>query len=351
MQLLSFAALAAIAGVSYGHMAMIKPCPFFSPNCETQPPALPAGASYDYNIKNPIAPDGPLMKTNLVWPAPVETWTAGEDVTIKFQKDGAAHGGGHLAISISFDGGKTSVMVFQRLRYAFFNGPSSSNTPEVLEYTFKLPADVPSCDNVVVSQTWVNAIGNREWYRDDSLVSIKGSTSATSFTGPQMVIANHNGYPTIPEFNGNYDTGVDLYENAPIITIYANGGSSTGSSPSAAAPDYSSAVTSSAAAPDYSTAAPPVAHTPAPSPTAEAGKQGSAAPSPASPAPVSSAPVSSAPVPVPTGSACTHGAMRCASGNGGFQQCVWGVWSAVTSCAAGTVCQQSSADAIICNWP
>ncbi|KAJ2467102.1 hypothetical protein GGI02_004149, partial [Coemansia sp. RSA 2322] len=60
-------------------------------------------------------------------------------------------------------------------------------------------------------------MGNREFYQNCADVSITGS-SAGSFSGKEMVIANHNGYPTIPEFAGNYDTGLDLYRNAKNIT-------------------------------------------------------------------------------------------------------------------------------------
>ncbi|KAJ2366945.1 hypothetical protein H4S02_002099 [Coemansia sp. RSA 2611] len=227
MLLLKFAAL---AGVSYGHIALTKPCPAFSPFCETKP-ALPPGASYDYDIKSPIPYDGPLTKTDRLWPEPVETWTAGEDVTIKFMSQSASHGGGSLAIGLGFTSGGPSVMIFQRLRHAFFNGPSSSNTAEVLEYTFKLPADVPSCDNAVISMVFFNRLGVREMYHLTSNVKITSNSGTTSFTGPQMVIANHAGYPTIPE-SDDYDiaTGVSLFENAPNITISMNGGYSAGGS-------------------------------------------------------------------------------------------------------------------------
>ncbi|KAJ2321362.1 hypothetical protein H4R23_000617, partial [Coemansia sp. Cherry 401B] len=185
-------------------MALIDPCPRFSPNCTTKC-QLPDGVNYDYNIKSPIPYDGPLTKTDTPWPKPVATWTAGEDVTIKFDPSGASHGGGSLALGASYDGGKTSVMVFQRLRYAFHSGPSSSNPPEITEYTFKLPADLPSSDSAVFSLVWYNRLGQREYYRNDLDIKIVGSSSK-SYTGPELVIANHAGYPTIPE-SDDYDIG------------------------------------------------------------------------------------------------------------------------------------------------
>ncbi|KAJ2555139.1 hypothetical protein EV175_002353 [Coemansia sp. RSA 1933] len=178
---------------------MIDPCPRFGAKCINQPAKLPAGAQLDYNMINPIPEDGILCKYSTPWPSPVATWTAGQPITVQFLDNNAAHGGGHAQFSVSYDGGKTFAVVYEVLKYMFFNGPSSSNTPEVLSYTFTLPKDLPSSNNVVFAWSWVNAIGNREFYMNCADVAITGSSSS-SYTGKQMVIADHDGYPTIPEF-------------------------------------------------------------------------------------------------------------------------------------------------------
>ncbi|KAJ2818632.1 hypothetical protein IWW50_005749, partial [Coemansia erecta] len=221
--LFNLATVAALAGSAVAHMALSDPCPRFSSNCAKSYP-LPAGVGYDYDIKSPIPYDGSLMKSTVRWPEAAPTWTAGQPVTVKFQSGGAVHGGGHCQFSISYDNGKTSAVVHEELRYCFVNGPSSSNSAEVLEYTFTLPADLPSSDSVVFSWSWLNSIGAREFYRDDADVKIVGSSSS-SYTGKQMTVVNHSGYPSVPEFAGNYDTGIDLYENAPQITISPSGSS------------------------------------------------------------------------------------------------------------------------------
>ncbi|KAJ2609979.1 hypothetical protein H4S08_003820 [Coemansia sp. RSA 1365] len=272
--------IAALVSSVAAHMATIEPCPRFSPNCESKP-KLPADCSYDYNyIKSPIAPDSDVLcKSNSPWPEPVATWTAGQTVTVKFQPDGAAHGGGHCQFSLSYDGGKTFVVVHEELQYCFFGHASDGNTAEVLEYSFQLPANVPSSDKAVFAWTWVNAIGNREFYMNCADIAITGGSSP-SYTGKQMVIANHNGYETIPEFNGDYTTGLSLYHNSPNITVGGGGysvivpsdtGADSGSGPGYSAPE----------APVYSSDGPHVGRTAADE------------------ASVSSAPVYSAP-PVPT---------------------------------------------------
>ncbi|KAJ2846875.1 hypothetical protein IWW36_004136 [Coemansia brasiliensis] len=351
--LFKIGSIAALLGAVNAHMALTKPCPRHSPNCDVKPP-LPAGVSdYDYNeIKSPIPYDGVLCKSNIPWTAPVETWTAGQDVTYKFQTDGAAHGGGHCQFSLSYDGGKTFVVIHEELRYCFFNGPSDSNTAQVTEYTFKLPAEVPNSDNVIAAWSWVNAIGNREFYHNCADIKIQGSSSS-SYTGKQMVIANHDGYPTIREFNGNYDTGLEHYTNAKQITVTGSGSTDPAppaSSESSEQPQY----TSSAAV------APPVGHTPNPSPSDAASATAEPAPATTVPVPATSEPApvtdepapatSSAPAPVPTGTDCTHGALKCNDGNTGFHQCVWGKWSSVIGCPSKTACKQTSANAIICDW-
>ncbi|KAJ1895628.1 hypothetical protein LPJ81_004920, partial [Coemansia sp. IMI 209127] len=205
---------------------MTDPCPRFSASCVTEPPALPAGASWDYNIKNPIPEDGILCKSNTPWPSPVATWTAGQSITVQFLNNDAAHGGGHAQFSVSYDGGTTFAVVYEVLRYMFFTGPSDSNTPQVLSYSFTLPAELPNSDSVVFAWSWVNAIGNREFYMNCADVAITGSSSS-SYTGKQMVIADHDGYPTIPEFNGNYDTGISYYEDAAMVTVSPRGSSTS----------------------------------------------------------------------------------------------------------------------------
>ncbi|KAJ2400994.1 hypothetical protein GGI23_001685 [Coemansia sp. RSA 2559] len=360
-------AAALVASVS-AHMTMIDPCPRFSPWCVHEPATLPAGAQLDYSIKSPIPADGILCKSNTPWSSPVATWTAGQSVTVQFYPDGAAHGGGHTQFSVSYDGGKTFAVVYEVLKYMFFNGPSSGNTPEVLSYTFTLPKELPNSDSVVFAWSWVNAIGNREFYMNCADVAITGSSSS-SYTGKQMVIADHNGYPTIPEFNGDYTTGLSYYENAASVTVSPRGSSTSGGNGTYAA--------TPAASPSANYEAPsavtPVGHlAQAASSTVVEEVAVSSAPAAVSPtlAPVSSAPAVVEPATAAddssagsdgddvsesgsddssSSSGCTHGTMACAADGSGYQTCVWGTWSVVINCPTKTRCKPFNGS-IICDW-
>ncbi|KAJ2458310.1 hypothetical protein GGF42_002157 [Coemansia sp. RSA 2424] len=228
----SIAAAAATLVVSvFGHMEMISPCPRYSPKCATQP-ELPPGMARDYNLNSPIGGNGninqPFCKYPIPWPQVTETWTAGQPVTISFANNGASHSGGHCEFSVSFDGGKTFVVLFQELRKCFFTAPpSNGGWDSVRSYTFTLPPNLPGSSHAVFAWSWVNAIGNREFYMNCADVAIVGN--AGSYAGKAMTIANYGpAYPTIPEFMGNYETGVHLYAaNTTQVTVTGSGYSNT----------------------------------------------------------------------------------------------------------------------------
>ncbi|ORX72271.1 hypothetical protein DL89DRAFT_265874 [Linderina pennispora] len=193
---------------------------------------------------------------------------------------------------------------------------SVTNTASVMSYTFKLPEDLPSSDKAVFAWTWANASGNREFYMNCADIAIKGGKSK-SYTGKKMTVVNYPGYPAMAEFNGNYDTGIELYNNAPKVTISPGGSSSAPS--------------------DSGNDKPPKGDS-----------------KPPKDEPIPHAPKSSAPAaPAPTGSSgsgsCTHGAMACDSGNSGYKVCVYGNWNPPIPCPAGTKCKSSGGSAI-CDW-
>ncbi|KAJ1950730.1 hypothetical protein EC988_004280 [Linderina pennispora] len=234
-------------------MAMVKPCTRYTPHGENCP-SLPAGASFDYSLNSPLGMSEPLCKHTTPYDTPVETWTAGQSVTVKFDPaGGAAHGGGHCQFSLSYDGGKTFVVVHEELKYCFVGGPTTANTASVRSYTFNLPSELPSSDKAVFAWSWVNAIGNREFYMNCADVAIKGSGS--SYTGKEMTIANHDGYPTIPEFGSNYDTGLEHYKNAKQITVNGSG-SSAGQAASKAGSSSSSAAGATSSVPATTSVSP-----------------------------------------------------------------------------------------------
>ncbi|KAJ1949490.1 hypothetical protein FBU59_001121 [Linderina macrospora] len=293
----------------------------------------------------------PLCRHTTPFATPSATWTAGQSVTVKFNPSIAAHSGGHCEFSISYDNGNTFAVIHQELRYCFLGSKPSglTNTASVLTYTFNLPANLPSSDKAVFSWTWINASGNRELYMNCADVAIKGGSSS-SYTGKQMTLANYPGYPTIPEFNGNYDTGIDVYSSAKNITISpaggssgSNNGSNGGGTPATTTTAASYSTTGSATA----TASTPIGHTPSIS-----------TPAYSSAAPVSSAPATN-PKPTQTanasqggnngGGSCTEGAMQCSANKSGFQYCIGGQWSQTYTCGSGTVCK-GEGSSVYCGW-
>ncbi|KAI8318882.1 hypothetical protein GQ54DRAFT_299788 [Martensiomyces pterosporus] len=353
--------VAALIATVSAHMDMISPCPRYSNHGENCP-ALPAGASINYSMSSPLGASEPLCKFTTPYATPSATWSAGQSITVKFAPGGAAHGGGHCQFSLSYDNGKTFVVVHEELEHCFFSGPGNGNAADVRQYTFNLPANLPGSDKAVFAWTWTNAVGNREFYMNCADVAIKGSSG--SYTGKEMTIANHDGYPTIPEFGGNPKTGLDIYAKAKQITVTGSGGSSGGPPPVPHAPSSSAAAPAptTKAAPAHTTKAAPAPTTDAPAPATDAPAPTTDAPAPdtGAPAPVTTAapaPETPAPAPAPattdapapgnsSGGSCVSGAMQC-SGTG-YQVCLFGKWSDKLACGPGTACK-STGSSILCD--
>ncbi|KAJ2486911.1 hypothetical protein IWW37_005445 [Coemansia sp. RSA 2050] len=339
---ISTIAAALVASVS-AHMSMVEPCTRYTahnPKC----PALPAGKAFDYNLKDPLGYTEPLCKHTTPYATPVATWTAGQSITARFEAGGAAHGGGHIQFSLSYDGGKTFVVIHEVLKHAFFDGPTDSNMATVLSYTFDLPKEVPASDKAIFAWTWVNAIGNREFYMNCADVAIKSYSN--SFTGKRMTIANHEGYPTIDEFKNNYDTGIEHYKNAPLITVTGSGSATPGGgNPPSPLPH----VPQPHVPQPSSVSVPPVVVKPT---TVEQEKPTNVVPVPTYiPSPVVSTPPVPKPTGPPTNSGCTHGVQECTADGSGFKVCVWGVWSSAINCAPKTKCKALAPGTVNCDWP
>ncbi|KAJ2237462.1 hypothetical protein H4R99_001939 [Coemansia sp. RSA 1722] len=335
-----------LASLVFGHISIIDPCPRYSPvgiNC----PELPAGETLDAEnnpINGPInsiqlGGTMPLCRHETPYDTPSATWTAGQSVTIKFNPNAASHSGGHCEFSISYNG-KDFAVIHQELRYCFRKGKPAAidNTAEVLQYTFDLPEDLPSSDKAIFSWTWVNASGNREFYMNCADIAIEGGTSS-SYTGKKMTIVNYPGYPTVEEFNMDYETGIDLYTDTEQITISPDGTTTSGKPNKVNTPKNDNAGSSISVKSSSTTSSEDET---SPTPKAKAvvisnkvqkvqqvgddGDGGSGK----------------------EGGSCGSSIMQC-SGDG-YQMCVNGAWSPEYPCGAGTVCQ-SSGGAIYCGWP
>ncbi|KAJ2612353.1 hypothetical protein H4S08_002737 [Coemansia sp. RSA 1365] len=325
------------------------------------------------SITSPIPEDGILCKSNTPWPEPVAKWTAGQSITVEFEGS-AVHGGGHCQFSLSYDGGKTFAVVHQLIKYCFVGGDGVPGG-RTNKYTFDLPKNVPSSDKVVFAWSWINNLGNREFYMNCADVTISGGSSS-SYTGKQMVIANHKGYPGVEPFGdpAAYEKGYSLYKNSPDVTVGPNGSSSgSGGSDDKSPSDGDSENDKPSPPPNMGGIFIEVPKGPGSDDDTEtdsntdpadnndvankdddmnAGDPGNSPDSPSPDPPAS--PDSSPPDSVPTGSSgdCTHGAMECSSGGTGFRTCVWGKWDAERPCGSGTKCKSSEGGGgIYCGWP
>ena len=125
--------------------------------------------------------------------------------TISVTLEGTAtHGGGHCQFGISFD--DTNFLV---LRTVMDNCLISS-----MSYTFTVPPSMPNGD-VTVFWTWVNAIGNREYYMECADVNVNNGNKNRNVIlhGKELLVVNLPGYPSIPEFpNKGMYSGHDLFE-------------------------------------------------------------------------------------------------------------------------------------------
>ncbi|KAJ1976226.1 hypothetical protein H4R34_004061 [Dimargaris verticillata] len=198
-------------------MAMEQPCPRYSANPKCPPP--PRGASVDYSIKSPIGgPDGiiqPLCKYSQPYDRPVATYEAGTSIPVKFMAGGASHGGGHCQFSVSYDGGQTYAALRTILNNCFSEG---------LHYDIPIPANAPPSEHVIFAWTWVNAVGNREFYMNCADIAITGGNTSGTIDGPQMVVANYGpNTPYVSEFRYSGQAQEELYVNAPRLSISPSG--------------------------------------------------------------------------------------------------------------------------------
>ncbi|KAJ2889637.1 hypothetical protein IWW38_004590, partial [Coemansia aciculifera] len=91
-----------------------------------------------------------------------------------------------------------------------------------MEYLIALPDTLPGANHAVFAWTWVNASGNREFYMNCVDIKIVGKPGW--FVGRRMTVANYGpNTPAIPEFYGDYNTGINHYINSPNVTVVGNG--------------------------------------------------------------------------------------------------------------------------------
>lgn len=325
--------------VANAHMLMKNPVPF---------------PSQDLAGNGPLAEDGSNFPCKYTGPA---TYANGEANVYpqgskqKLQTIGqAVHGGGSCQISITYDTAPTKDSVWKVIhsieggcpaRNAAGNAGDNANAVAPDQYEFTIPDNIPTGKGVI-AWTWINRIGNREYYMNCGAVEITGNggDQAAYNALPDMAVLNIMGKQRSSDNSDVkfFNPGKSVENNLGAADVTDEIGA-----PGADAPDSPPAVSSTAAAAPSATLPGGVFITVEPSATATA--------APTS-APVVEAPttVVSSPVAAPTngagnggaagaltGACSTEGTFNCIDGTS-FQQCGSGVWSVATPMAAGTQC-------------
>ncbi|CBF74037.1 hypothetical protein AN8175.2 [Aspergillus nidulans FGSC A4] len=375
-------AAAAILGFSLvdAHMVMTNPVP--------------------YNFKSwdnsPIAGDGsnfPCKETD--YTVTTENYlTKGQEHTLEFQ-GGATHGGGSCQISITSDRAPTKDTQWSVIK-SIEGGcmdPNEANTNQGgdagmkngFRPSFVIPEDFED-GQYTLAWTWINRIGQREFYMNCAPITISGGSStkrsdvaavekrAQSY--PPMFIANINGCKTEQNMSPRYpnpgsmvetlneahlipDANNVCYEGSPTWgdAGFGSGGSSveptlggdaTGASSTPAAPTEATPAPTEAATPSISiggtVAVPDFTGEPTAAQTTE----------PAAVIPTPSSTFVSVPAPTATptstpstGTTSTAGALsgpctdegswNCIGGSS-FQRCASGTWTEVQTLSSGTEC-------------
>ncbi|KAK0652034.1 hypothetical protein B0T16DRAFT_322987 [Cercophora newfieldiana] len=372
-------AVGAFAALSSAHVVISDPKPFAIP-------ALHNG---------PIQPDGsdfPCQNTGGGYQAAgVNNMELGSSQPLNFVGT-AVHGGGSCQVSITYDTAPNKNSVWKVI-HSIEGGCPAKNTAGNLgndpnfkvpfDYSFPIPSDIPA-GNATIAWTWLNKIGNREFYMNCAPVNLIGSGGDKSNweSLPDMLVANiGNGctteegkdykYPNPGNSKVSFASGELAFPvgNCGAKAAPGGGGGGSGGSPGGGngggsgggAPGGGTPTTAAPSAPSPTK---PSYGSPTKRPGGAPGGGGvfitvttSDAPAPTEAVPstpeVPEVEVPKAPAPPATppstspsggggafaaGTACSpEGQWNCIGGTS-FQRCASGSWSAIMAVAAGTSC-------------
>ena len=176
-------------------------------------PAVPESLK-DYSMTSPLLMDGSNFPCKgYAKGATVATYAAGSNIAVEMSGS-VFHSGGHCQFSVSYD--DNTYVVLKTVMKNCFVGTG-------LTFQVPLPAGTPPCTRCTFSWTWVNAIGNREFYMNCADIKITNTLPNVGLIGKKMVVANLPSYPQVPESPPSAYDGSDLYSKAPTITVGASG--------------------------------------------------------------------------------------------------------------------------------
>jgi hypothetical protein len=171
-----------LASTAMAHMEMKWPIPLRSRfNSEL------FAAQIDYNNISPLAANGSQFPCKGYLSGNGNTTSmadlvAGTEQLLELSGT-AFHGGGSCQLSLSFDQG----LSFHVFKSFIGNCPTGPNP----NLTYIVPANVPN-GQAVLSWTWLNHIGNREFYQNCAIVTVSGGNGTLSDWNklPGIFVAN-----------------------------------------------------------------------------------------------------------------------------------------------------------------
>ncbi|KAK3357873.1 chitin-binding, domain 3 [Lasiosphaeria hispida] len=327
------------------HVLMSTPVPF-------RIPALHNG---------PLQPDGsdfPCQSSDGVYQTggTINKMTRGSRQALTFVGT-AVHGGGSCQISITYDIAPNKNSTWKVIHSIEGGCPARGtsgnlgNDPHFkipVDYGFPIPKDIPA-GNATIAWTWLNKVGNREFYMNCAPVFLTGEGGDKSNWEalPDMLVANiGNGCTTEEGKDYKYpDPGSSVESFGTGEFAFPVGKCASARRPLASGDGFGNGSSA--------TIAPTSNKQPGPSGnggtaiTSEAPGPTSDSPALAMPKPSDESGTSALPVPntggaFSTGTACSsEGQWNCIDGTS-FQRCASGTWSAVMVVAVGTVCKTGS---------
>lgn len=355
----AFAVAFGLTTVANAHMFLATPIRF------TEPAATNGPISYS---------NFPCQSTAATYAGPTSTMTLGSDQPLAFEGQ-SVHGGGSCQISITYDENPTRDSVWKVIK-SFEGGCPARNTAGNLgsdtsataadpyTYNFTIPDNIPSGSGTL-AWTWLNKVGNREFYMQCAAIELSGTGGDKSNYEalPDMFVANlgtpdsctvETGdfvYPdpgTDVEYgNGAKPSGADLATTAGSCTVGTGSGSGSGASgvaTTAAATTTAAAggaggvfATSGGAAPTATAASTSENTVAAAAPTATGSSSSSSSGSSSSGSSSSSSSSTAQ-----TGACSTDGEYMCLGTT--YQVCASGQWSVEMALASGTTCTGSGSN-------
>lgn len=147
------------------------------------------------------------------------TFAQGQDFSMTIEGT-AFHNGGHCQWALSRDDGTSREDLFIVFRTLLDNCIPSVGP---LTYNLRIPENYPP-GPATLAWTWINSIGNREYYMNCVDITVTGSSETAIqnvFEGPKLLVVNLEGYPRIGEFgNGaNADPGYSLFSSRENVNV------------------------------------------------------------------------------------------------------------------------------------